>query len=92
MVDRIRFEFVKYRNGYGSVGQCGNECNRPLRAVFPAKCNFIAFYDAGLFKKQMKFCHFSRNIAVLQRNSIKIGQRQFFPLFADGVFYNLIDV
>ena len=65
VVNLIRIELMQNRYSDGSIGDCCEESNSPVRTITSANGDFVAFTDSAVFKCDMQLFYLSRYIVVL---------------------------
>ena len=73
IVHLLRFEFVKDGHCNGTISECSDESNRPMRTIATAKCNLIALFYTRIFEKNVKFLNLARHIVILQGLALVVG-------------------
>ena len=84
VVNLLGVEFVQYRHGHGSVGQCGHEGYAPAGCVAAADGHLISLLYARSFEDDMQFLDNACYVFVLVGVGAIVRHRRQVPMVVDA--------
>ena len=95
MIDQIMyiagFEFVQDGNGYGAVGDGGQEAHAPVSLVAGANSHLIPFLKAALLEGDVQLGNPPGHIPVGQRHALIIGEGRPVPVLDEAFLKDFVN-
>ena len=87
VVDLLGLKLALYGHYDAAIGQCGEECHRPVGTVAPADGHLVATLQPCGLHADVEFCYAPRHIAEAQCFAFIVGEGILVPILYKGLLY-----